>query len=423
MSAILRKFTVLGLLILIAPGALRAGEAPPGHVELTRAQRCELEKLVFDCQIKLAKRAGSLDEIKTRLLEAQGSAEWFRRRAAGASSAADAARFKTNYLSMAAHLVTAYGRATEKARREKAPRTARRFLAIKSRSLKALRESAWAGTPAGRLWLAEQFLAADDYFEARKDYRTLLDKFDPDGDGQRLHDGKLIGFDELKTALRKSRGFTSPLELQEAREELDAIGLRCGGRPEKKRGRWTIARAVDPDYSGAAGLIKKFLEDHPGYGLGRDGKPGRAREAMTVLKGEMEFREYMVRARTGLIACCASLGREAGRKQRREEAAEYFGEGLAESGDALRRRPRDADLRLDYAECLLGSARVEAARREYFRLRRGLEDGGALWWRATRGLHRGHLAAGDRTAARRLLARLRIDYPRSFKKHFPKPGR
>ncbi len=423
MSAILREFTILGLLILIAPSALQAGEAAPNHVQLTPEQRCKLERLVFDCQVKLAARAGGLDEIKARLHQAEGSAEWFRRRAAGASRAADAARLKTSYLSMATHLATAYGRATAKARREKAPETARRFLAVRSRSLKALRESTWAGKPAGRLWLAEQFLAAGDHFEARKDYRTLLDKFDPDGDGQRLPDGRLLGFDELKDALRKSRGFTSPLELQEAREELEAIGLRCHGRSEKKRGQRVIWRAVDQDCAGAARLTEKFLKDHPGYGLGRGGKPGRTRRALVVLKGEMEFRECMLRARIGLLACCAPLGREAQRKGRADEAAEYFGEGLAESAEALRRRPRDAELRLDYAECLLVAARAEAARREYFRLRRGLEDGGALWWRATRGLHRAHLAAGDRTAARRLLARLRLDYPRSFKKHFPKPAR
>ncbi len=311
MAAAIRKLTVLGLLILIAPGALRAGEAPPDHVELTPEQRCKLERLVFDCQVKLAERAQGLGEVKTRLLAAERSAVWFKERAAGAASAADAAGLKTSYLSMSAQLAAAYGRALQKARSQEAAGTARELLAVRSRSLEALRESAWAGTPAGRLWLAEEFLAAGDYREARRDYRALLDKFDPDGDGKKLAGGKLISFGELKAALRKSRDLTTVDDLGEARERLDRIDLCRRGRPERRRGEQVLARALDRDYARAVRLIEKFLKDYPGYGLGPGGKPGKARKAIKVLRDELEFRCYAMRARTGLITCCTRLGREA----------------------------------------------------------------------------------------------------------------
>jgi hypothetical protein len=81
--------------------------------------------------------------------------------------------------------------------------------------------------------------------------------------------------------------------------------------------------------------------------------------------------------------------------------------------------PRDSQLAMLRCRCLLLGGQVQKAADALLSLRRGLPEGSESWWRATLLLHKAYKAGGHKEAARKLVLRLRLEYPRDALVRFP----
>ncbi len=391
---------VLALLLAAAPAGARSAESAASVPELDARTERELVKLVFRCGIKLAEKTEVVERIQQELAGAESSAAWLNEQAAAERDADEHRRLINSCVSCSAGLADAYRRAEQVAVRKRAPEAARAFRAARARHLKVLR--ATVNSLDGRLWMAGEFHALGDFAEARIDYRFVLDRFDPDADGRGLADAALADLEKAKEALRRTPGM-DVMTLPAERQRLDEVRLCLRGRAA---GPGRPARG--PDYARGARLIREFLKQHPAYGREPGGRSGTIRRDLAALETEMDFRARLLHARRRVVGCCVSLAAGGGEQQ----APELYREGLAEANRIVGLLPRDGELRVMRAECLLGAGRAREARADFQLIRRGLAAGGELWWRATAGLYRASLAAGDRDSARKLLARLTIDFPR-----------
>ncbi len=394
-----------------AGGSERTRLTPQGQRKM---QRRELEMLVLKCRVKLAEHEKSVPAASLHLAAAEISGDWFASRKRLETDAGERQRLGEHHVSSAALLVNAYQKVAARAAEAKLVEAAHELRAARRKHLRVLRESKWVfGTIEGKLWLAGEFASHGEYSEACRDYRELLARYDADGDGCGTPDGKLANFATLRSALHRARGLRVA-DYAAARSKLDEIDLCLRGGTTKRRG-----RSVERDYARGRKLIDAFIEKYPGFGPSSEGKPNEARKALLALEAEMLLRLRLFAARSGLVTVCVELARAEKRAGRSRTAARHYAEGLKQVGLPLKYRPRDADLLLARAECLLGTGEPAPALRAYCELRAGSREGGNLWWAATRGVFAALEAENQLRAARSVLVLALRGYPQEIDEKWP----
>jgi hypothetical protein len=410
---------LLAVACLLADASASESKRARTARERKREARCKLEMLILRCCVKLGERAPNIALAGAELERAGISADWFARRAAAEQDPAERDKLHKYHVSAASRLAAAYDLAAKRARVQNDERAARELRKSRGKYLKVLQEAPWVVTTLdGRLWLGDEFLALGENRLARRMYAGLLAEHDPDGDGCALPDRKLPAFKSLKDALRRARGIGLE-ELPRAREALDEVETCLRGRPDRKRAGVIVARRRPRDYPLGVKLIGEFLRRHPGYGRDPAGKPSEPLKALLRVRDEMRLRHKLFWARSGLVTACVRLARLKAAQGKSKSAAKLCEEGLAASRLTVEYRPRDADVRLHRAECLLGAGHAARAREEYRELRTGSTDGGEVWWQATRGLFRALVACGDLKGARLVLVLSARGYPRAIERRWP----
>jgi hypothetical protein len=404
------------LLVLPVAGTARAVEYQGDRLQLNARELRDLEWVMGICRVRLAEREKSAAGAVAHLAEAEKSAEWFRREAASSVEERRGDGVHARYLALAAHLAYGYGRAAALAFRSD-PETARELM---GRRAEWLGRSMPADASAPKLLaLAELRLELGEAAGAAEVCRLLLARHDPDGDGRSPKSELLPSFAELGAALADGGSFTELGEVLAARAELAAIERLVAPRPAAARGEKDEERPAGPDLAAAAVLAGKFLAAHPRWDVDRQGQPGRLRKGLLALAAELEFRDVLLRARALLLVASGRLTREALEAGEAERAGRCARGALAEAGAAVEYRPNDARLRLGHAWCLLGAGQARKSAEEFAELRRGVIELGDAWWEATAGLWRALLASGERGAADRLIARLRIESPKELARRIP----
>jgi hypothetical protein len=412
----LRPATIV-VALLCATASGPAGGSERSRLTLAarrKIQRRKLEMLVLKCRVKLAEREKSVPAAALHLGKAETSGDWFASRKRLETDAGEREKLGKFHISSAVLLANSYQQLCARAVDAKLVETAQELRGARRKHLRILRKSKWVReTIQGKLWLAGEFAAHGEYGEARRDYRELLARYDADGNGHDTPDEKLASFATLRSALHRTRGLRAA-DYAAARGSLGEIDLCLrGGSAEKRKS------CVERDYARGHKLLAAFLKKYPGFGLSRDGKRGAAHKALLAIKAEMLLRLRLFAARSGLVAICVELARAEQCAGRSGTAARHYAEGLKQVSLALEYRPRDADLLLHRAECLLGTGEPAKAFRVYRELRAGSREGGSLWWTATRGVFAALEAEGKLRTARSVLVLALRGYPREIDKKWP----
>jgi hypothetical protein len=172
------------------------------------------------------------------------------------------------------------------------------------------------------------------------------------------------------------------------RAQLEAVRTAAMGVEVEEPGAdgKPVRKITRRDFEQAAGLIAKFLAEHPDFDVAPEtGKPGDGRRGLEAARGEMLLRLKLLSVARDAAALSADLGEEALQANRKEEAEGHFKAALAAAGRVLGYWPGDRGAAITKAQGLLRTGRVEDAVKLSDDLRRRLETTDLeLWFKATR---------------------------------------
>lgn len=244
--------------------------------------------------------------------------------------------------------------------------------------------------------LARAFAELEDREDTRTACRKLLAAEDPDGDSMVLVDSSVASFETLSAAVRGA-AFPTLKSIQDCRARLEAIRTAFFGRAGE-------AQPVR-NYEEACRLTAEFLKAYPQYDVDANGQPGAARSALEALGREAEHRIMLLEAHRLMSTSCLALAFAARRDGKAENAEALFREGFRSADSAAKHLPRDGELAMTSARCLLGTGGKDEAARAYdifVKLRQGTE-GDERWWRATAGVVECLLILGKDDEARAIV--------------------
>lgn len=419
--------------------ALQAAEKLAGKQGLRPAEERNLRLIRFRCLLAVAAKQEDLDKMEEAIGRAMAEAKWVEEQAAK-SQGAEQEAFKDLHRFMVLHAASAYGSARKKAVDLQSPDKATeennklrdRAIAFQKQQaglLMLIIDEMLKGqgevTPDSLGSLAQLFFETEQYEQAKYLYEELLKRFDADGDRKGIADDKLISLNELIAALKTTKSINT-VELLKAGErrlsEIMAYALGREASKDKITGK--LIPAVEKNYPRAMDLVNAFIEDYPDYGLDEKGQAGPARASLEKLRDELAFRLKLVKASNQITTCYVELGKEM-RSQDPEKAKEYFEKGAENARQALKYWPKDADILLMEAVCLLETgqkANIEMAIKKLGVLREGLQEGGPAWWEATRYYVRALKDAGGKDnweLARKIIVDLLLNRPRTTVDNWP----
>jgi len=407
-------------------------EALRKRTDLDATQQRGVHQILFKCYIELGLKQKDLEKFKGLATKARAEAEWFAGQAEKATDPARKQKLKDRYDYMINKLASANADAMQIALKlgREAPKDKQgyfrkeydEFKRRRGELIKKIVSQDKYKTIDGLGLLAKIFLELEDYEQAREAYDELLEKYDPEDDRMKKTDDRLVDFAVLMEAVTTSPGFDDLGAIRAGRRHLGTVKLfMFGQKGEKdKKDRW-IKRPVDKDYDKAVRLIEAFLKEHPKYGYEKK-EPGKARKGLEEITEELLFRLKLLRAANGRTNCYVARGEQLHDEEENEKAKKSFENGLKSAEDALKYWPKDADVRYNYAICLLfagGKDRLERAQKEFDNLRRCSRYKGEIWWKATKGAVKARIELADYDGARMILAQLLLTDPEAVKEGWP----